>query len=380
MALYLSQTKENPIVYPLWPGYSNPDPSYVWDKYNPFLHTAPRIYDETLTSVTGFTYIPPPRDIFVLWTMLNISRWPSWEARSYYFNAQTGDYISQQAFVAQSYITSIEIGDLGHAYCTFASTTDCAQKNWETLADESASWKIRPYRGNFNPGRIFAAILVDRQNDKLLGYQVPNLDIWTNVTTGTPSLSWCLRQPLGLKDLAYESNDYAWLLCSAGEIIKLDWNKNKRIELVSSIQNANPTDRGYSLAFDQKRKRLAMFRWMPDATDGAARNRIEFYETIPKPRYITEPVPITRHRTNDAVRFRSNLIGDVGEGFSGATGEVSLVAPNNHGSVVSPAVLSGALGEIEMVYKAPDDIATDTIKIETTFTEDITLEGGTGLV
>jgi hypothetical protein len=371
MSLYLTQVKENPLSYALWPGYVNPDPGYVWDKYNQYLHTPPRIYNESITDISGFTYIPPPRDMFVLWTMSNIAQWPSWSARSHYFDAQTGELISQQNFVAQSYITSIEVGDLGHSYCTFAHTTDCAQKNWETLADESAIWHIHPYRGNFNPSRIFGNLIVDRQNDKILAVAFPNIDIWTGVTRGTPTLVWSMRTANTIRDMAYESNDYGWILTTNGHIYKIDWNKYKRLEMVSSVQAYNPTDKGYYLAYDQKRKRLAVYRWMPDATDGAARNRIEWYETVPKPVFVTEPVPVNRHRTGDSVRFVSNVIGDLGEGFTAISGEAELVAPNNHGAVISPNVVSGAVGEVNIAYQAPEEAATDTIKLTVEYPDTI---------
>lgn len=373
MALFLSQYVDNPLTYSLWEGYSNPDPGYVWDKYNQWLHTPPRIYSETVSYLRGFFYVPPPRDILVLWGWTTQSVWPGWGVYAWYFDAATGEFLERADgnIFGIHYSNSVEWGDLNHLYATRNETTDCFQLNWLTFAEERAAWSISPY--SWNPKRVFSHILVDKQNDKILGASYPRLDIWSGVTRGTPTLDFSMKLPTTVKDLAYENNDYGWLLLTDGQILKMDWNQYKRIEMASSIQSINSEDRDYLLAYDSYRKRLSVFRLMEDAVDGAARNRIEFYETVPKPMFLTEPVPVSRHHAGDFVKFKANIVGDMGEGFSGGMGQVSLVAPNNHGRVLSTSIVSGIAGDFNISYQAPATEETETIRLQVEHDDDITL-------
>ena len=379
MALYLSQYIDNPLSYNLWPGFYNPDPGYVWDKYNPYLRTLPRIYDESITSIKGFFYVPPPKDIFVLWTMGVQTTWPSWNINYWRFDGQTGAFIERSGSddeLSFTYIGSVEWGDFGHLYATLGSTTNLYQINWETGALEGSSWMISPY--SWNPiRRIFSYYMVNRTNDKILAQNYPYLEIWKDVYSGTPTREWYMKLPTGVKDLAYESNNYGWVLMDNGGILKVDWNTKRRVELFSSIQAYNPTDKGNYIAYDSLRKRLACYRWLSDATNGAAQNRIEFYETVPKPQILTSPVPVTRHRANDYVKLSANIVGSVGEGFAGASAIVELVSPGNHGQVISPNANSGKAGDIAISYKAPNTEITveDTIKLTVNYEDDITIEG-----
>lgn len=385
MALYLAGYKDNPITYADAPVIISPGLGRTWKgdhwegSYNPWLVTPPRNFGENIASIQGFFYVPPPNDIFVLWTYTNITDWPGWEVKYYHFDAGTGEVVntvSAGSVFGTVYISSIEFGDLGHAYVTWSSSTSCSQINWQTGANESSLWSIDPYYGGWSQRRIFSNILVNKQQNRILGVQYPLIEVWKDIF-GTPTIDFSIRIGNTVKDLAYESNNYGWVLMSDAQILKIAWGESSmRLEMASSVQAFNATDLGYYLAYDSSRKRLAVYRWMPDATDGSSRSRIEFYETIPKPQYLLDPVPITSHDSGEYVKFVSKVIGSMGEGFAGATADVELVAPNNHGKVLSPTALSGVVGDINVSYEAPQVAATDTLQLTVEYTDDMTTEGG----
>jgi hypothetical protein len=377
MALHLVQYTNNPLTYPIFERCWESPPS-VWPLpasigstiNNPFLVTCPKQCSRSLRTVSAFFYVGPPDDMYVLWGLNYEVRWPGWSIMKWYFDASTGILKEASDMGGYIFVTTAEIGEFNHVYATFGSTTDCWQINYKTAANESSSWCIHPY--GWNPKRIFSNLVVNRQNDRIIGVQYPYLEIWDNVTSITPTRTFQMRLPYSIRDMAYESNQYVWAISTNGQIYKIDWKDNKRIEMLSSIQ-ITPSDKDYFAAYDTYRKRLCIFRWMEDATDGSAQNRIEFYEAVPKPACLIAPVPITRHRSGDFTKFVAKIVGDMGEGFGGATGTASLVSPNNHGKILSPTVLSGITGDFNISYQTPNtEISViDTIKLEVELPEDI---------
>jgi len=366
MSLYLTNSKVNPLAYKLWDGTS------PLIHYNEYLVTLPRLYMEELLSICGFYYSGPPDDCFYLWTLHNQYYWPSWSVNRYKFDAATGNLLERfdaQSIFSVVYIDSVQLADLNHCYATWRNTMMVGQVDNTSLADQGSQWSFNSW--NWTPQRHFDRYVVNRVTDTVLGSSGFVLEIWTDVR-GTPRQIYGQKLPTTVSNIAYESNEYAWVLLSTGQILKVNWGTNPRVEMFSSIQSPDPTDRQRLLAYDSLRRRLAIYRWKPNASDGSAQSQIDFYQTIAKPFALTAPVPVNTCRAGGITQFVANVTGSMGEGFVGQQGVVSLVSPKNHGVILSPNPVSMMNGSMLISYQAPSSPYDEEIQLDITFSDTIT--------
>jgi len=326
-------------------------------------------YEKNFESTGSFTYIPPPYDAYCIWAFFNTVSWPGWECVAITFDAQTCQFkeLIPLSFWSYAYLRNMNVGSLGIMFGVWTSPAfTVTQVDWRTGL-RTGNWSLYtwgPAWGNVS----FSNVIVNPQRARILGTNSWYLELWDYET---PTKLWSMHMPYIARNLAYESDTYTWVLFNGGKIIKVDWGDYRRIEMFSSIATILPEDRDYKVAYDSMRKRLCIFRRKADNTDGSARIQFEFYETVPKAAIITEPVPITSPGKNERTVFVANLIGEAGEGIGGQMVHAELEAPNNHGTIVSPDIVSEMNGIIRLQYQGPSVAGTEKINLSAVIAEQL---------
>lgn len=293
--------------------------------YHTELVTAPRIYPETFTTGTGACrhfFYEPVNDYFVGYFSFTKVAFPCWELKRIYWDAGTGEVLEATnlgnpglaAYTAQS----SEMCN-GKMYCSTTYLT-IEHRNWQTMQKVTGGLDMRYYSG---VGKVLQHVIVDESKKIFVGEFFSEL-LKVNYETWERLGTLALPEHEFRLDLAYEDEDLLWYIWqNTGTVAKINYTK-MRYELLSSVEAPDPTDEAYLAAYDQSRKRLAIFRHRPDATDGACRCRIEFYSPVPQSYVLTAPVPVSSLKTNDPVTFVSSLVGDRGEGIAGVTVNASV--------------------------------------------------------
>lgn len=168
--------------------------------------------------------------------------------------------------------------------------------------------------------------------------------------------------------LGYENDEIAWILysdvffgSSAGShqsLVKYNYFRNQ-FELVSEIQQGVGTDLMARIAFDTKRKKLAVFRVKADAANGAAVNAFELYSPHPAMSRVTVPVNITRLAPDTRTQFRTHLLGTKAEG--GANKSLDLTQVSSLGTLPRTQVYTEDSGAAQFEYQSTTDLMADTV-------------------
>lgn len=355
MALYPISTLTPCLTYHRWDGVVRP--------YNQWLVKPPRIYDESLSSLNHFFY-DPGADKLVGYAVFNTNAWPGWAVWRFEWEAVSGAFLnrSQANIFAIAWANHAGCGSYGAIYTTWKSGYGVSQVKSSNLTHAPGMWDIDPW--SWNPQRIFNFAVVNRENQIIAGVGSWFLETWD--ISGTPFLKGQLRLPQTLGYLAYEDRKHCWVITQKGLIAKANY-QIPRWEMLSSVQNPSPDAVNYLCAFDTKRKRLAVFRQRPDAADGACQCQLEFYYPLYRVAGLTAPVPVSRMRAGDRVRFVSHLYGDTGEGVASYLmyGEILEPATGKLLTPISSAELSGGATFRYQALAA----GTDTLKVSATITD-----------
>jgi hypothetical protein len=341
--------------------------------YNPALLVCPKHFNQTMQSSRVKFVYDPSADAYKMFAMLSCTPWPGWDARRYEFSADTGEWLNEEdvlghvnmgdgeSFVGvwgMSYTNQLSMGSYNKIYATRAETTAIVEINANSLERVTGGWSADPYK-DWSPKTVYAQAVVNRVDGYLAGATAWNLDCWRNIGT-TPERFGTLKLPGELSYMCWESKNYLWIICKDGVICKVDYTV-PRFEMLSAVQNPESSALGYAIAFDTKRRRLCVFRVMPDASDGACQHQLEFYYPCVQPQRITAPVPVTSLKaTGKEITFVSHIIGDAGEGCSPLNVSAELSGVEN-GSVKTPVSSSELNGRVTHRYQCPDEGATDTI-------------------
>jgi hypothetical protein len=355
MALQLIKEVPNCFPYTLWDG--------VPAAYNAYLVAPPRIYQEEIGGISLF-YYDPARDRLCVWAVLNTYHWPGWAVRRYDFDAETGAFLGStgENIGPIAWVAYASLGSYGSIYTTWRSEFAIKEVNLDNMSHDAGMWSIDP--ATWSPPTIFSKAIVNREDGLIVGVLDWNLEIWD--ISGAPVKQGSLRLPSTLGYLAYESRQIGWVITANGLVGKFNYFMNPpRWEILSSVQNPEPTTKGYYVAFDTKRNRLAVLRWLPDAVDGACQSRLEFYRPLYLVAGLTDPVPVTKLRTGEKVRFVAHLYGSSGEGVSTYPVRGALTEPAA-GALLTPITMAVQSGAATLRYQAPEAAATETLALSAT--------------
>ena len=356
----------------LWPIFTIPNciPYVPWDGtnyfYNPYLRTPPRIYQESINSISHF-YYEPGQDRICLWATFEICPWPSWAVKRFDFNAETGALLNtaSMGIWPVAWVNHGSLGSYGAIYSTWNSGYTVTEMDASAMWPAAGMWSIDPSK--WNPSTIFTHAVVNREDALIAGVSSWYLQIWD--ISGTPTRRGSLRLPYTLGYLCYESREICWIITQNGLVGKINYRETKpRWEMLSSVQNPDPSAKGYYSAFDTRRNRLAVFRWLPDAVDGACQCQIEFYRPLYRIAGLTDPVPVTRLRNGEKARFVAHLYGDSGEGVGTYPLRGKLSEPAA-GALLTPITTTEQSGAATFRYQAPDEAATETLNLSATVEE-----------
>jgi len=361
MSLWPLKTVSPCLEYHQWDGV----PHYPI-RYNEWLITPPRIYDEAINSVGHFFY-EPGGDLLVAYMIFDTYHWPSWACWRYEFSAETGAFIkrSQAGIISMAWACHAGMGSYNKTYTTMNSTTRIYEVPWDSLSPGAGMWSVDPY--TWNPKTIFRYAVVNREDNLIAGVGSWTLEVWD--ISGIPVRRAQMRLPNVLGYLAYESRDNLWLITQDGLVAKANYRVNPpRWEMLSSVQNPSPDAKNYLVAFDTKRRRLAVFRQRPDAEDGSCQCQLEFYRPLYKVAGLTDPVPVSRLRAEEKVLFVAHLYGDNGEGVSPYTVNATLEEPVG-GRLLTPFAGTELNGAASFRYQAPAASCTEKLKLSSTITD-----------
>uniref|UniRef100_A0A7C3Z0V1 Uncharacterized protein n=1 Tax=Desulfobacca acetoxidans TaxID=60893 RepID=A0A7C3Z0V1_9BACT len=342
--------------------------------YNGHLITCPRHYKQTTNDVANFFY-EPGNDRLIAHLLLNTTYWPGWDARRYEFDAETGKWLNRDSVLNRSSDSWIGIwgaawtrdatmGSFNKIYACRNSETAIREISWRSAEPVEGGWWVDPY--TWNPKSIYSFAVVNRVDGLLAAASSWTLDCWRNIGT-TPERFAQLRLPNVLNYLAYESRRNCWGITRDGIIVKADY-QIPRWEMTSQVQNPAADARGYYITYDTKRKQAVVFRWLPDAADGACRSQLEFYYPVVKATLLTQPVPVTSLKAGERVMLVSHLVGDAGEGVTPYTVEGELLPPAE-GYLATPVSGTEFNGRACFIYQAPWQTCTETLKVSANIEE-----------
>jgi len=344
--------------------------------YGQTLLACPRRYEQDTASVANFFY-EPGADKYIAHILLHAAYWPSWDARRYEFSAEDGAWLNRDSVLSRS--DDSWIGIWGAAYTqnatlgSFSKIYACRNCEYyirEVLAScgepVAGGWAVNPY--TWNPKSIYRFAVVNRYDNLLVGASSWTLDMWRNIGA-TPERYATLRLPNVLNALTYESKKYCWAITQDEVILKADY-QIPRWEMISTVQNPTSDTKAYRIAFDTKRKRIAVFRHRQDAADGACQNQLEFYYPMVNAGQLTQPVPVTSLRAGNRIILAAHLIGDAGEGLTPYTVEGELLAPVE-GRLTTPFSNTELNGRVCFQYQAPDEACEETLKLDVTVEESL---------
>jgi len=344
-----------PVVYEL----CQPGDGVV---YHPELCTPPRIYRETFfnltNSINGFWY-DSKTDEYVLFVLMQFTLWPSYRSNVYRINPETGLINSQTlGFGILSSLQAFENGEFNKLYA-YQNGVGVFEIDSQTLIKIGTTPIVS---GADAGGFHLEPFIINRQDKLFVVDRVGELQIW-NYDTAT--LIDTLAIPAtGANDMAYEDNERAWTVLPSFDgiptVVKFNY-KDVKIESMSAIQASGATDFQTLIAYDSKRKVVAIFRQRTDAVDGAAQHVLGLYKPFAVPTNITEPVPVGTLEPGKVTTFVANLFGDRGE-----MGQVKTVTVTNtgDGTILQPTVTPRTNGAVVFQYLAGPNPGSDTIQVQ----------------
>lgn len=335
--------------------------------YNPALCTPPRIYREEITSsgMKGF-YYDANKDRYILIAQMKFAAWPSWRFNTYEIHPETGlttllTYGANPLNVA--FTRGYENGEFKKVYANKFAGSDSntiMSVDPDTYAVDTADIIVESADvGGFTMSKFmlnrqdFIVALSDTSELRRYNYSTP-----VQLTSMTmPELS--------ITDMAYEDLARGWVLLSNSidglSAVKINYI-DETVEILTKLQS-DGTELDSAIAYDSKRKNIAVMRQMTPDTDGASLDALEIYKPIVVPTNITAPVPQSKLVPGNTVVMLANLIGDRGE-----AGSVKPVTISNtgDGTILQTSVVPRSNGQISFQYLVGDNPGTDVITLSVT--------------
>lgn len=332
--------------------------------YNPFLVTPPRIYRERIrlsNGIQGF-YYDRNRDRYILVTWMDFAAWPSWRINAYEIHPETGlqtnRWLGLDGSTAFSWARGYEAGDLQKVYAnrfagslsntiipvdpgTFLPDLD----NPVVLSADVQDFQINQFLLNRTDGLVALS-----GTGHIRIYHYPSATLLARITM--PELS--------IHDLTYESTERGWALLTNPthgiSAVKFNYQRFE-VEAFTTLES-NLNELNFALAYDNLRNTLAVFRQMPEDTDGGALHFLEMYKPISQPIGLTAPVPLASSDQEKVVKVMSNVV--FSRGGMGRSVPVTY-ANDGEGTLLSRRVSCKPNGEAPVQYQFADKPDDDEI-------------------
>lgn len=332
--------------------------------YNSFLVTPPRLYRERIRPSNGLQgfYYNRARDRYILITWMDFAAWPSWRINAYEIHPETGQvtrqWFSLSGAVGFAWTRNCEAGELGKVYANRIagppnSIVEVSTDPFTIGQTIVSSADVQGFVINHFVISRTAGIVALSDTSQIRTYHYPS-----QTRLGT------LAMPeLQLSDLAYESEERAWALMNNPahglSAVKLNYQRLE-IETFTKLES-NAQELGFSIAYDNLRNSLAVFRQMPDAVDGAAQHLLDIYKPISRPIGMTGPVPVQSAHPGKVIKMIGNVVFE--RGGMGRSVPVTLFN-SGAGTLLSRRVACRANGELAFQYRYADNQDTDIIQAD----------------
>tara|TARA_R110000772_G_scaffold267971_3_gene393614 strand:- start:45614 stop:46690 length:1077 start_codon:yes stop_codon:yes gene_type:complete len=331
--------------------------------YHPELCTPPRIYREDFfnnNAVEGFWY-DANKDRYVMTVAMAYSLWPSWRWNKYEIHPETGLVTTSilGGVNPGNGISNYENGEFGKVY---AVATSGAFQSVIELDPDSLVSAGTVMDENDIPSAAIGKFLINRQ-DKILvnaGTVITSVyDYNLNTTLGQISMP-----ALTISDLAYEDNERGWAVMDGQDgvstLVKFNY-KSIKVEAITALQPGSAPDFQTLIAYDSKRKVLAIFRQRDPATDGAAQHVLGLYKPFAVATNLTQPIPMSKPQPGQVVTMVAHLHGDRGE-----VGQLKPVTVTNSGdgTILQPTVTPRTNGAVVFQYLPGANPGSDVITLQ----------------
>ncbi len=332
--------------------------------YRPELCTPPRTYRETFfnlnNSIDGFWY-DAAQDAYILNVQMKYALWPSFRRNKYTIDAETGlDAIGRVDGSSGVGIDAYENGEFGKVYAqqTGGSFTSVVEIDPVTLGIVQTVMDEDDLPGSPNIGRF----LINRQDSILVSEDTIITSVYDY--TAVTLLGQFAMPALTVQDLAYEDNERGWAVMPGFDgiptIVKFNY-KSIEVEAVTGIQAGTAPDFQVLIAYDSKRKVLAVFRQREDATDGAAEHVLDLYKPFAVPTNMSAPIPMSQPQPGQVVTMVAHVYGDRGE-----VGQAKAVTITNSGdgTILQPTVTPRTNGAVVFQYLSGENPGSDVITLQ----------------
>lgn len=324
-----SQVFESALLPYQLPSERSGIPGFV---YHTELLVPPRIYSETIASIDGL-FVSREKTatsdfvIHVLTTMSQIY-YPSYRWLDFAFDGATGAFIDR---------VEVLYGDL------YQRTVHPARDGslWRVSVLGSFA-EIDPSTFEEVPGSTESAAkygattldlpLVDRSQNLVI--MKTNNDV--NAVGCYDFTTGALIRRINISGAAAaifaEDARRAYVLTTQGMLNLIDYSTGEILSTTKAPQ-AESGALGSLLTWDRFLRRLLLFTWRADDTDGASLSSISGYYPIPQPVGITKAIPLIPPRVGRTVPMLSRAYGDAGEAIPGVkmvadvTGATATLAP-----------------------------------------------------
>lgn len=345
-----------------------PDPSTPGQLFFSSFCTIPRTFQESMSSAEGFFY-DPGTDTYNLVARLNQIFWPSWKYNYYSISATTGLQVQKLRIeggaIDFSWTGNRRAGGFKKVYAQrIFNPINAIVEITPTIGLPTASQLANPIITDADVGGRSLGQAVINRDQKIVGL-VESFDFVTIDYTSNTVLKRLRLPENGVVDTAYEDDQRCWILMtdtSGGLIVvKINYILG-RVELMSRLQDSDSgPDISASIAFDTRRKNVAVFRRRNDNSDGSPAHIVEIYKPIALANILTEPVPVTAVLPNKQATFVAHVAGDKGEAGSGVKVTASTAGV---GKIKKGTSTSRGGGSVVLPYDAGNKNLTDTITLE----------------
>ena len=335
--------------------------------YNPYLCTPPRIYREELQPTGGIFgfYYDAQKDRFILIANMKYSLWPSWRHNVYEIDPSTGLAVKETLgiTIANIFFTDhYENGELKQVYANrFAGSDQNTIMSVDPVTYASNSNDIVVASadvGGFNINEFVLnradGMVALSDTSRIRIYHYPTQTLVDNIAF--PELT--------IADFGYETKELAWALLKT-ETDRLSAMKfnylNPNVEALTALPDPGEAVVEGGVAYDSKRKNLAVYTQLANATDGAHRGTMEIFKPFTDATNLTSPVPLERIQPFQVVTMEAHLVDDLAVG--GAAKPVK-VTNSGDGTILQPTVTPRANGTVAFQYQAGANPGTDVITLE----------------
>lgn len=359
MSLHLLQ-ETTPIAYEVCLSDDLPT------SYNAFLCTPPRNYREELflsTGIWGFWY-DANKDKYILLSLLGYVKWPGWRINSWEIDPITGVEtlaIRDRSVDGLTFLRGYENSDFNKVYALSITARDIKQIDPVTMQTLDP---VVLEEANLVPPVFIHTFVIARGKNQIF---VSTTNTFSKYQISDGALLSKMSSPAGtLADMAYEDNERAWATYQTPDgltgVLKVNYDTMK-YEIITKLQPGASPDLDSAIAYDSKRKNIAVFRQRANAVDGAAEHVLGIYKPFTEPIGITEPVPVGELIPGRVTTFIAHLYGSGGE-----VGQLQTVTVTNtgDGTILQPTVTPASNGAVSVQYLAGQNPGSDTITFQVT--------------